>query len=73
MSDRRIEIKNEDGSLAYILQFANIRDSRKLYTYGNSDHNFFLMRGAVQCEVKGGRQGGAWLRLRLVLQDRSLG
>ena len=53
MSTRRIEIKNEDGTTAYVLEFYNIRDSRKLYTYGTSDHNFFLMRGAVQCEVKG--------------------
>ena len=53
MSARRIEVNQEDGTLAYFLDFENIRDSRKLYGYGDRDHNFFLIRGVVKCEFKG--------------------
>jgi len=51
MSVRKIEICSSVGATLYLLEFENIRDSRKLYGYGDRDHNFFLMKGVVTCHA----------------------
>jgi hypothetical protein len=49
MSERRYEIKDEAGTVKYVLKFRPIHDSRRLHSMGET-HNLFLLKGAMCCE-----------------------